>query len=214
MSSCINFKFSDLINSMIQQKLLKRKTEKMKTITILDFARHNYPHISNDCFEILAEACKTAELIDAPAWMPFCKYVSLSPNSSMIGLETSSIAPITQENSYLLISDYLTRENDIKKELPYLTRWFKKGTVLQIPTKSITVILYNREQLKTEGVEIKEDFGLVAVNCEPTLFVSPMTPATIERNALGIEFGGNGVPIDRNYYAKAVEFWSKWAIVK
>jgi hypothetical protein len=181
----------------------------MRKITVLDFARRNYSHIEG--LETLANKCQTADLIDAPAWMPFCKYVSLSP---IKGLGLASIVPITEENSHLLVSGYLTRENDVAKELPYLTRWFVKGTVWQVPAKSITVILYNREQLAIEGIVIQEDYGLVAVNCEPTEFVSPMTPATIERNALGVEFGGNGVEIDRDYYSKSVEFWSKWAIIK
>ncbi|WP_313276363.1 DUF3228 family protein, partial [Stenotrophomonas sp.] len=35
----------------------------------------------------------------------------------------------------------------------------------------------------------------------------PMAPITMMRNALGVEEGGSGVPIDRAAYQRAVEFW-------
>jgi len=36
-----------------------------------------------------------------------------------------------------------------------------------------------------------------------------MDPITMMRNALGKEEGGSGVPLDRNLYDKAVDYWSK-----
>jgi hypothetical protein len=42
----------------------------------------------------------------------------------------------------------------------------------------------------------------------------PMKPITLMRNAHGIEEGGSGVPIDREKYLQAVEFWSNNATVK
>ena len=35
----------------------------------------------------------------------------------------------------------------------------------------------------------------------------PMAPITMMRNALGVEEGGSGVPLDREAYQKAVAFW-------
>ena len=35
----------------------------------------------------------------------------------------------------------------------------------------------------------------------------PMAPITMMRNALGVEEGGSGVPLDRDAYRRAVEFW-------
>ena len=34
-----------------------------------------------------------------------------------------------------------------------------------------------------------------------------MTPITMLRNALGVEEGGSGVPLDRDAYRRAVAFW-------
>ena len=41
-----------------------------------------------------------------------------------------------------------------------------------------------------------------------------MDPITIMRNALGIDQGGSGVPINREVYLKSVEFWNEHAIIK
>jgi len=41
-----------------------------------------------------------------------------------------------------------------------------------------------------------------------------MIPVTMMRNALGMEEGGNGQPLDKEEYQKSVDFWSKRAIVK
>ena len=34
-----------------------------------------------------------------------------------------------------------------------------------------------------------------------------MTPITMLRNALGVEEGGSGVPLDREAYLRSVAFW-------
>ena len=39
----------------------------------------------------------------------------------------------------------------------------------------------------------------------------PMVPITMLRNALGVEEGGSGVPIDREDYKRAVAFWNTHA---
>jgi hypothetical protein len=36
-----------------------------------------------------------------------------------------------------------------------------------------------------------------------------LVPITMMRNALGVEEGGSGVPIDRDAYARSVAFWEK-----
>ena len=44
-------------------------------------------------------------------------------------------------------------------------------------------------------------------------FSSPMPPATMVRNALGIDEGGSGVPLDKEAYMKSVEYWNKYAVL-
>jgi hypothetical protein len=36
---------------------------------------------------------------------------------------------------------------------------------------------------------------------------TPMAPITMLRNALGVEEGGSGVPIDREAYRRSAAFW-------
>jgi len=46
------------------------------------------------------------------------------------------------------------------------------------------------------------------------LATNKMKPATMVRNALGIEEGGSGVPLDRDKYLKSAEFWETNATIK
>ena len=65
-----------------------------------------------------------------------------------------------------------------------------------------------------EGINIDADWGIVTILGVPTTKRSPPTPMTMMRNHIGIAFGGNGTEIDPVLYEKAVEYWSKWIIVK
>ena len=40
----------------------------------------------------------------------------------------------------------------------------------------------------------------------------PMQPITMMRNALGVQEGGSGVPLDPDKYAAAIAFWSRRAV--
>lgn len=112
--------------------------------------------------------------------------------------------PITPDNRHLLRSGYEAR-NDA--ELGVLVRWFEG---VQPPVaKFLVPILYSREQLGKEGDRIGADWGIVG--CLYTLEPAeiPMAPITMMRNALGVEQGGSGVPIDRAAYRRSVEFWDR-----
>jgi hypothetical protein len=41
-----------------------------------------------------------------------------------------------------------------------------------------------------------------------------MAPITMLRNALGVEEGGSGFPINKEAYDRSVKFWSEHAVVK
>ncbi|MDR3415066.1 MAG: DUF3228 family protein [Nevskia sp.] len=112
--------------------------------------------------------------------------------------------PITDDNRHLLRSAYEARS---KSELPVLTRWFEG---LQAPVANyLVVILYSREQLLKEGERIDADWGVVGClyTAEPEEI--PMAPITMMRNALGVDEGGSGVPLDREAYRRSVEFWER-----
>ncbi|TQU34789.1 DUF3228 family protein, partial [Xanthomonas perforans] len=70
-------------------------------------------------------------------------------------------------------------------------------------------ILYSRKQLAKEGTPIEADWGVVGClyTAEPDEI--PMAPITMLRNALGVEEGGSGTPLDREAYRRSVAFWER-----
>jgi hypothetical protein len=111
-------------------------------------------------------------------------------------------APITPGNRHLLRSDYEARTPG---ELPVLVRWFEG---LEPPVADyLIVILDSREQLAREGTPITADWGVVGCMYTAEPVETPMAPITMLRNALGVEEGGSGVPLDREAYRRSVEFW-------
>ena len=94
-------------------------------------------------------------------------------------------------------------------ELPVLTRWFEG---IEPPRAEwLIVILYSREQMALEGEELEADWGVVGCLATATPEEIPMAPITMMRNALGVDEGGSGVPVDRDAYEKSVEFWNTHA---
>src|SRR6185437_5977209 len=110
--------------------------------------------------------------------------------------------PITDANRHLLRSAYEART---KAELPVLVRWFEG---VESPVANwLAVILYSRAQLAKEGEPIAAEWGIVGClyTMEPEEI--PMAPITMLRNALGVEEGGSGVPLDREAHRRSVAFW-------
>jgi hypothetical protein len=114
--------------------------------------------------------------------------------------------PITAANHHLLRSGYDARN---PAELAVLTRWFEG---LEPPVADYLVaILYSREQLLKEGEKIAADWGVVGCLYAAEPEEIPMAPITMMRNALGLDEGGSGVPLDRTAYRRSVEFWERHA---
>ena len=131
-------------------------------------------------------------------YAPFCK---LHVHRNWTSTRCLTV-PITDDNRHMLRSAYEARS---KKELPVLVRWFEG---VEPPVANwFVVILYSAQQLQKEGSPIDGDWGVVGClyTMEPEEI--PMAPITMMRNALGVEEGGSGVPIDREAYRRAVEFW-------
>ncbi|CAK0890554.1 unnamed protein product [Prorocentrum cordatum] len=149
-------------------------------------------------------------------YAPFCKHLFV-PNF-VPGL-LDSVLTVTEETEPLLKTEYKART---EKELPVLTRWFPKDRVAgRVPeAKILDVILYSREQIRKENVAMGEDsgsdapWGIVSVKPQSVDSELPMEPITMMRNALGVETGGSGVTLERDAYAKSVEFWSSHARVQ
>jgi hypothetical protein len=179
-------------------------------IVLTDFARRRL--FPGDGRRTAIQDCTAEEFVavlneEAPerviaGYAPFCQ---LRAHRNWTSTRCSAIA-ITDENRPLLRSAYEART---PAELPVLVRWFEG---LEPPVANYLVpILYDRAQLAKEGTPIEADWGIVGClyNMEPAEI--PMVPITMLRNALGVEEGGSGVPIDREAYARAVDFWSRHA---
>ena len=60
----------------------------------------------------------------------------------------------------------------------------------------------------------EDGWGVVAIMAHNGEAQEPMKPMTMMRNSLGIDEGGNGVPIDHKKYKESVEFWKGHVSVK
>lgn len=135
-------------------------------------------------------------------YAPFCK-LWVYPNWTTT---RCAAVPITDENRHLLRSRYEARN---REELPVLVRWFEG---LEAPKgEYLMVILYDKAQMAKEGDKIQADWAVVGCLATMTPEETPLNPITMMRNALGVEEGGSGVPIDREAYCQAVAFWDTHA---
>jgi len=179
------------------------------SIVLTDFARsrlfrearrNTIQDITPEAFERHLNAEVPLKVLDGYA--PFCKlHVHRNWTSTRV-----LAVPITDDNRHLLRSDYEARTRD---ELPVLVRWFEG---LEPPVADyLVVILYSREQLEKEGTRIEADWGVVGCMYTAEAEETPMAPITLMRNALGVEEGGSGVPLDRAAYRRSVAFWNTHA---
>ena len=175
------------------------------TIVLTDFARPRlFPREArrNTIQDITPEEFvrylnEVAPVAVLDGYAPFCK---LHVHRNWTSTRCLAV-PITDDNRDLLRSDYEARTRD---ELPVLVRWFEG---LEPPVAEYLIpILYSREQLAKEGTVIDADWGIVGCMYTMAPEETPMAPITMMRNALGVEEGGSGVPVDREAYGRAVEF--------
>ena len=176
-------------------------------IALTDFARRRL--FPGDGRRTAIQDCTPAEFVarlnaEAPlrvldGYAPFCR---LHVHRNWTSTKCSAI-PITDANRHRLRSAYEART---PSELPVLVRWFED---LEPPVAAYLVpILYDRAQLAKEGTPIDADWGVVGCLYTMAPEEIPMVPITMLRNALGVEEGGSGVPVDRDAYARSVAFWS------
>lgn len=167
-------------------KLTKKQLEEIRFLT------ESKLNLNTDVKDGYADFCKEVYIKDFPVTCP--------------------VVRITPINFPHLRSDYVLRDEG---ELPHLARFFAKGTVEPSPAHHVTVIVYSREQLVNEGEDYTgSDYDIVTVLAQPCEGTAPMNPYTMVRNHMGKEFGGSGVPLDRDEYKKAVEFWTEHAMIE
>ena len=171
-------------------------TEFARTRLFRPNRRNTIQDISPEAFEQHLNDVPPLEVLDGYA--PFCK---LHVHRNWTSTRCLAV-PLTADNRHLLRSDYEARTPE---ELPVLVRWFEG---LEPPVANyLVVILYSRDQLRKEGTPIDADWGVVGCMYTKEPEETPMAPITMLRNALGVEEGGSGVPIDRDAYRRSVEFW-------
>ncbi|KAE8900341.1 hypothetical protein PF003_g15769 [Phytophthora fragariae] len=177
--------------------------------TKLDFDKLEFVRKINEIYE-----ASDKQLVDGYA--PFCKHLFV-PNFT--GARLNMVA-ITQANAHMLMSDYEART---EYELPVLSRWFPSHSVTPKVAEYLDIILYSRDQIikENEAVDIPADpshgdapWGIVSIKAQDVDHELPMKPITMMRNAVGKEQGGSGVPIDRDEYMKAVDYWRNHAVIK
>jgi hypothetical protein len=196
-----------LFHSRILARSILRKLTSM-SIVLTPFARTRlFPKASrrNTIQDCSPEEFERRLNIEAPVkildgYAPFCR---LHVHRNWTSTRCLTV-PISDENRHHLRSAYEARTAD---ELPVLVRWFV-GVEAPIANYLI-VILYSREQLAKENAPIDAEWGVVG--CLYTLEPEeiPMAPITMLRNALGVDEGGSGVPLDRAAYRRSVEFWQR-----
>ena len=162
--------------------------------------RNTIRDITAEQFEAHLNAHPPLAVLDG--YVPFCK---LHVHRNWTSTRCMAV-PITDANRHLLRSDYEART---REELPVLVRWFE-GVDAPV-AEYLVAILYDRAQLAREGTVIDADWGVVGCLYTMTPEELPMAPITMLRNALGVEEGGSGVPLDRDAYRRSVAFWSTHA---
>ncbi len=157
------------------------------------------------------EGIEKGNVMEVPSSMDFCRYLFI-PNFTDA---RPSHMRIENSNAIWLRSAYEART---ERELPVLVRWFD----LPIPApvaEYLMLIVYSKDQLLKEAEHSKEvvpdePWSVISIMALNTTEVPPMPPITIMRNALGMEEGGNGKALDKQAYAKAVEYWDAHAMVR
>eukprot|EP00591_Stephanopyxis_turris_P000007 CAMPEP_0195517264 /NCGR_PEP_ID=MMETSP0794_2-20130614/10271_1 /TAXON_ID=515487 /ORGANISM="Stephanopyxis turris, Strain CCMP 815" /LENGTH=206 /DNA_ID=CAMNT_0040646039 /DNA_START=169 /DNA_END=789 /DNA_ORIENTATION=- len=177
--------------------------------TVFNISMEEFTKIANSRYD-------EKELKDGYA--PFCKHLFIRNDFTDAKV---NVLPITPENESLLRCKYEAR-ND--KELPVLTRRFPKDLVVTpdnpLPVaKYLDLILYSREQINKENEAMGDDstsdtpWGIVSIKAQDVDYELPMQPITVMRNALGKDQGGSGVPLDREKYMEAFNYWNDHAVV-
>lgn len=179
---------------------------KITNKNVEEFEAHLQKEVNSDLVKIM------------DGYAPFCKLIVID---NFTNAKVGSM-PIDMANYQYLRSGYSSRT---EKELPVMSRWFELPLPAPVADYLI-VVVYSREQLLKEHdskpgstfekfeLESDDAWGVVAILGQTHPNEEPMQPITMMRNALGVEEGGSGVPIDREKYLASVEFWKNNAIIK
>jgi len=137
-------------------------------------------------------------------YAPFVLIATILPEDLGIEAILCPIAVVTEENVELVQSALEARRDG---EPEFMEFWLPRDSVERLAARHVDLVLYTREQLEKEGEpHTSSDYDLISVNAEVG-DDTPMGPNTIERNAMGPDAGGSGVPLDADTMAAAKAFW-------
>ena len=122
-------------------------------------------------------------------------------------------ARITKQNEHLLQTGDITRRDGEKS---FSAMWFNAADVEPEQATYLHIILYSRDQLQKEGVQLDDgvECGIVSINAEADWDAAPPTPETIRRNREGIDAGGNGYQHTDEELMESTRYHSTWANVQ
>ena len=173
-------------------------------------------------------------------YAPFCKHLFLINDFTDA---KPNVLPITEENEHLLRCKYEARnEKELPVLTRFFPRDLlvknpsnrdkgdsdEKDTLVLPTAKYLDLILYSREQINIENAAQRPNqesppefdtnsetapWGIVSIKAQDVDHELPMTPITAMRNALGVEEGGSGIPLDRDQYMEAYNYWNTHAII-
>ena len=185
-----------------------------------DFAKRQYKEdfggtrVSPEIVEELILMAKDP-VAEFPGYADFCKIVALSNRKEDGSFLFESLKCLTVNKEKALSEGavlHTAYEARNENELPVLVEWI---TGLETPVAEyIHLILYSKEQMEKEDDPVDADWAIVSIGTSSTVEVEPMRPITAMRNALGVEEGGSGVPIDRDAYLQSATFWNENIMIR
>jgi len=146
----------------------------------------------------------------------FCKILTIQLTDSMIehphALRNDRVK-ISDENTSQLVFGY---ESRVPGELRMPTRSFPCPRYERERAKFLQVILYSDEQLAKEDKDNPNRvfepnlWSVVLYRGQNTDKKLPMEDSIMLRNALGIDEGGSGVPIDHQDWEECISHWEEY----
>jgi len=200
----------------------------MKTIEILPFAKNLCPLFNEEQREYyrvmaqsminsvkavpLTEANDSTMVVDKG----YCLVVKVAANQTHN--IPATVIPIKAGMEEFFIYEYSPRPIDCTNEYPYPTRFLPQKTAEMMewaePANFMHCILYSKEQLKKEDMEIDSDYGLVTINAEFSLKETPIAPHSLIRN-VDTKYGGNGEwEFNHDELAESFRFYSRHIRIK
>jgi hypothetical protein len=186
-----------------------RQWDKTKTTNVINYNQEKFAERINQYYLDTPKCLKDG-------YAPFCKHIFIENFTDT----AANYVGITEDNQHLIQTCYEART---EKELPVLRRFIPFDKVKLSSAKFLDIILYSKEQIQKENNSMgNEDpnndfdyeYGIISVKPQDNDHELSMDPITMMRNALGIDQGGSGVPLDRNKYMESVNFWTNNVILK